>query len=316
MKWQLLLIATLLAIGCSLLSIGLFLLDDGGLTRIVRRWQRGRILVPPMQRWPLRGDNDDDHSPTHSLSTEASASPTPAATPSRRLFDALNGDNDVHIIMPTLRPNATRLALTLDSLIDNCNTSFGSFVLHYGVNWNDSETHETASRVATQLGVPFLIHEVFQRKGDVSTICNHVFSEVVEGRYFLRFNDDTTMLSPGWNYRAITALRETPPHDFGLALIHDLLNERIQTHSFVSYRHREIFGHLFPLHFQNWYEDDWMSNVYPEHWRKFANVTIQHEGKPERYAIVEPPAELFRKILESSQQKLYRYCQRTGNCDI
>lgn len=57
----------------------------------------------------------------------------------------------------------------------------------------------------------------------------------------------------------------------------DSNNEKIFTHSFVHRSHIEVFGHLFPPSFKNWWSDDWISTVYgPSHTFRPSDVLIKH----------------------------------------
>lgn len=57
----------------------------------------------------------------------------------------------------------------------------------------------------------------------------------------------------------------------------DSNNNKIFTHSFVHRTHIEVFGHLFPPFFKNWWSDDWISTVYgSEHTFICPDVEIKH----------------------------------------
>lgn len=212
---------------------------------------------------------------------------------------------DVHVLMPTKRP--LRLASTVDLLLTLANRTFGDVVFHFGVDWYDNETIDAVARVLdARTSVRYSVHRVLNRVGDISTIVNHLF-RVTGGTYFLRYNDDSHMLTRHWNQLAVQALR-TKPVDLGIAWMTDLKNQRLQTHSFVSYKHRELFGCYFPEHFKNWSEDTWITDVYPIAWRKQSGVRLKHLAVRERYAIERVPKPDYKQIVETSKAIVRRYC--------
>ena len=96
--------------------------------------------------------------------------------------------------------------------------------------------------------------------------------------YFYQVNDDTIIESPDWPRRFIEALAGNPivPH-LGVTGPLDTNNDKIFTHAFVHRTHFEVFGHLFPASFKNWWSDDWISTVYgSEHTFHLQDVTIKH----------------------------------------
>jgi hypothetical protein len=81
--------------------------------------------------------------------------------------------------------------------------------------------------------------------------------------YFYQVNDDTQLNSLNWAEYLVEALVNSEPiSNFGVTGPRDSNNEKIFTHSFTHRTHIEIFGHLFPPSFKNWWSDDWISTVY------------------------------------------------------
>jgi hypothetical protein len=96
--------------------------------------------------------------------------------------------------------------------------------------------------------------------------------------YFYQVNDDTVIISPNWTPALIEKLASNPYiPNFGVTGPMDTNNEKIFTHSFVHRTHIEVFGHLFPPSFKNWWSDDWISTVYgPDHTFYAHGVEIKH----------------------------------------
>eukprot|EP01038_Epipyxis_sp_PR26KG_P018120 gene18120-25474_t len=96
--------------------------------------------------------------------------------------------------------------------------------------------------------------------------------------YFYQVNDDTVIVTPNWAPRLIETLASNPSiKNSGVTGPSDTNNEKIFTHSFVHRTHIEVFGHLFPPYFKNWWSDDWISTVYgSEHTFRCSDVQIKH----------------------------------------
>jgi hypothetical protein len=217
----------------------------------------------------------------------------------------------VHVLIPTKRP--AHLDPCILSLTLNADLAFASLWFHFGVDWDDNDTIELVTRRANYHNITFTVHRVFGRKGDVSTIVNFMFASVQGQGYFVRFNDDTLMMTKDWNKKCIVALRNGKPANVGVAALRDNRHASLQTHSFVSWLHKDIFGFYFPPHFKNWYEDDWITAVY----RNFtwpSDVELQHlwsGPSSERYAIHRLPDDAMRTIVQESIAKIDEFLGRT-----
>ena len=60
----------------------------------------------------------------------------------------------------------------------------------------------------------------------------------------------------------------------------------IQTQSFVSRKHMEIFGFYFPPEIKNWYCDDWMTNVYSPKYFYMIHCFVKNAGGTPRYEVI------------------------------
>ena len=95
--------------------------------------------------------------------------------------------------------------------------------------------------------------------------------------YFYQVNDDTSIVTPNWPPKLITALAANPSiPNFGVTGPTDTNNDKIFTHSFVHRTHIEVFGHMFPTSFKNWYSDDWITTVYGSEHTFRTDVEIKH----------------------------------------
>lgn len=214
---------------------------------------------------------------------------------------------NVHVLIPTKLPTSLRRCLS--SLHDKADLSFGAVLYHFGIDWKDNATHSAVRTTCTELGLNCVTHEVFARAGDVSSIVNHVFTTIDEKGYFMRFNDDSEMLTRHWNRRAIDSLRREPV-DAGMTWLVDLHNLGVQTHSFISSVHRDIFGYYFPAHFKNLYEDDWITGIYRDDLAKPAVVRLQHHAKGIRYQAAMVPKDVLQTSVSQGRVRVARYLAR------
>lgn len=96
--------------------------------------------------------------------------------------------------------------------------------------------------------------------------------------YFYQVNDDTIIVSGNWAPKLIEALEGNKfVPNFGVTGPVDANNDKIFTHAFVHRTHIDIFGHLFPAYFKNWWSDDWITTVYGvDNTITLAEVEIKH----------------------------------------
>jgi hypothetical protein len=95
----------------------------------------------------------------------------------------------------------------------------------------------------------------------VSQLVLQAYSENFD--YFYQVNDDTVLVTPNWATELIKTLVTNPLiPNFGVTGPKDVNNDKIFTHSFTHRTHIDIFGHLFPPSFKNWWSDDWITTVY------------------------------------------------------
>jgi hypothetical protein len=83
--------------------------------------------------------------------------------------------------------------------------------------------------------------------------------------YYVRVNDDTEFKTSKWITIGISALQNDydPPNIGVVGPTCSQGNTAIMTHDMVHRTHIEIFnGYYYPPSFNNWFLDDWISNVY------------------------------------------------------
>jgi Nucleotide-diphospho-sugar transferase/Polysaccharide biosynthesis len=99
--------------------------------------------------------------------------------------------------------------------------------------------------------------------------------------YLCRVNDDSELTSSGWITLATSVLQ----HDMDIPNVGVVAptcgqgNIYIMTHDLVHRTHMDIFhGYYYPPIFDNWFLDDWMTNVYAQ----LATTTLLHGTKSSR----------------------------------
>jgi len=81
--------------------------------------------------------------------------------------------------------------------------------------------------------------------------------------YFVRINDDTKFVTKNWTSAGIQILKNYVPSNVGVVgpnCKHG--NQQILTHDMVHRTHLDIFHNYYPPEFENWWADDWITNVY------------------------------------------------------
>jgi len=163
-------------------------------------------------------------------------------------------------------------------------------------------------------------------KGWVTHMWNAAFQMAYDDGcdYFFQSGDDIQFLSNQWVSNSIEKLKQhdnigiTGPIDIGR--IRGGSEESkpggsrfIQTQSFVSRKHMEIFGHYFPPEIKNWFCDDWITKVYyPEYFYQINNYIINVGGQP-RYEVIgeifnpnDPTFCACNRLIKSDRAKLQK----------
>ena len=164
------------------------------------------------------------------------------------------------------------------------------------------------------ISIQFLFSENIP-KGWVTKMWNKAFKKAYEDQcdYFYQCGDDILLQSKKWVSNSIQMLKKhqniglTGPLDIGrIQTGGDTCAPGgyrfIQTQSFVSRKHMELFGFFFPEEIQNWYCDNWITKLYyPKYYYQIENTLI-NSGGPPRYEIVnECP---WEKLVEQGKKKL------------
>ncbi len=185
---------------------------------------------------------------------------------------------------------------------------------YYDEGTNQKDLVEEFERVTS--GCPCLeIAPLVCCPGPAGSPCaawNRLFATAYEDGcdYFYQLSDDVCLQTQGWSDDFVADLEGrdlacTGPVDPGndRSLLGHLL-----TNCFVSRRHLEVFGSLYPRGFKNWYSDDWISGVYlpHHHHQTLAHWARNQSGYAEgpRYDIDRGPIAELKFRIEEGRQRL------------
>ena len=152
-------------------------------------------------------------------------------------------------------------------------------------------------------------------KGWVTHMWNRAFKQAYDDGcdYFFQSGDDIKFLTKGWVEVSIKLLKEndnlgmTGPLDIGRIKFGSEESKPggsrfIQTQSFVSRKHYELFGYYFPPEIKNWFCDDWITKIYyPKYFYQIDHYIENQGGKP-RYEVI---GEIF-----NPKDPTFRACNR------
>lgn len=112
--------------------------------------------------------------------------------------------------------------------------------------------------------VTFEMLRISYSRGWVVFLWDAIFQHAIErgADYFYQLNDDIKFITPGWTAPMIKVLKDSRVPDIGVAAPVDINNGNTFTQVFISKRHYDVFGTLYPYIFENWYSDDWATVIY------------------------------------------------------
>ena len=165
------------------------------------------------------------------------------------------------------------------------------------------------------------------QKGYLTKMWNLAFKQAYNDNcdYFFQCGDDIEFKSRDWIDDSIKVLNEnndigiTGPMDLGRLNIdseHNPGGQRfIQTQTFVSRKHMEIFGFYFPEEIKNWFCDDWITKIYyPRNFYKLDHFLFNRGGEP-RYIVSgevddnDPVKKKCDELIRRDKQKIINFIE-------
>lgn len=194
---------------------------------------------------------------------------------------------------PWRRPDETYLFIHTLSTFKATYNPAHTYGFYIGI---DADDFIFGNRKNLEFFANFVAHELknttitFQymkgiQKGHLTAMWNELFNTALADgfEYFYQTGDDIIFKTVGWVDACLAVMNRT--NDIGLTgPINN--NPRILTQSFVSKKHKEIFGFFFPPSIINWCCDDWINWVYqPGYWFPIKNHYCENAGGDPRYII-------------------------------
>ena len=167
-------------------------------------------------------------------------------------------------------------------------------------------------------------------KGWVTHMWNRAFKQAYDDNcdYFFQSGDDIQFLNNNWISNSIEKLQEnndiglTGPLDLGRIKNGSIHSQPggsrfIQTQSFVSRKHMELFGYYFPPEIKNWFCDDWITKIYyPKYFYQIDNFIVNIGGTP-RYKVIgeifnpdDPTFKACNRLIAQDYPKIKEYVKK------
>ena len=125
------------------------------------------------------------------------------------------------------------------------------------------------------------------KRGHLTKMWNVLYKKAYDDNYdyFYQCGDDIEFKTNNWIVDSINILKNN--NDMGVSGPNNVeIYNPILTQAMVSRKHYEIFGFLFPEQIENWYCDNWLSEVYyPNYFYKLNQHYSPNLGGKERYDI-------------------------------
>lgn len=148
--------------------------------------------------------------------------------------------------------------------------------------------------------------KIKDKKGKLGELWSILAKEAYKNcDYIYQIGDDIKILTSDWQDTFIEVLKKH--NNIGVVGPTDLNNKKILTQSFVHKTHLDIFKDYFPKSIENWYIDDWITNVYkPNYFNQIENIYVKNSGGKPRYTINRNKTD-YEKELKIGKDKLNKY---------
>ena len=192
--------------------------------------------------------------------------------------------------------------------------------LFFNEDFKNLETLEILFNISI---IKIVNHNV--KKGHLTKLWNLAFKKAYSDgcQYFYQCGDDIQFVTFNWIDDCINQLTAnqqigiTGPLDLGRLNTNKIYQPGqeyfLQTQTFVSRKHMEIFGYYFPEEIKNWFCDDWITKVYyPKYFYKLEHFILNKGGK-QRYKINgshnenDPVKKKCEELILDGKEKLKNY---------
>ena len=222
---------------------------------------------------------------------------------------------DIAILIPTTTrniksPKLEKLSLTtfcLPSIVATIESVY-DYTVYIGIDKGD---YLRTVEAKILLKFPF-VKSVHVEGGTFTKAVNQIAKLAYNDNmtYFVRINDDTEFATKNWTSAGIQILKNYVPSNVGVVgpiCTHG--NQQILTHDMVHRTHLDIFHNYYPPAFENWWADDWITNVYkPNMSTKLKTWVVHHKMvHGTRYAVNVATSKRLLKTNSIDKRILDRY---------
>ena len=173
---------------------------------------------------------------------------------------------------------------------------------------NKTKINEYFNKITKKYNSDIKLYKIKDKKGKVGEIWSILAQNAVNDNceYLYQIGDDIEFKTSNWEHKFINKLKET--NNVGVVGPTDINNTKLLTQSFVHKTHLEIFNTFYPPIIENWYIDDWISDVYkPNNYYMFNNINVNNKGGPPRYTINKTIKKDLDKLVQNSKEQLHKY---------
>ena len=201
-------------------------------------------------------------------------------------------------LVKTTRADFTHMAVEVIVVIDEGDTFWERRVNQHLLLMEHRDVHITIISVRSDEG------HIPMNEG-----CIRAYESGVD--YIVRVNDDTEFITDGWLSMGVTTLHGFKPPNLGVVgPTCEQGKTDILTHDMVHRTHLDIFDAYYPVVFDNWWVDDWISSVYgPQNTQRLEGWKVNHHMHTygQRYIENRTQALLLPKALLDGKQRIFEY---------
>lgn len=208
--------------------------------------------------------------------------------------------------------------IVLPSFLKNC--AYKKYIYNFYLGYDDDDKFflenknkikEHFNNLTKMYHSDIKLYKIKDKKGKVGEIWSILAQNAVNDNceYLYQIGDDIEFKTSGWEDQFIHKLKKT--NNVGVVGPTDINNTNLLTQSFVHKTHLEIFTTYYPKIIENWYIDDWISDVYkPNYYYMFNNIKVINKGGPPRYTINKTIKNDLDILVKNNKKYLTKYLQK------
>jgi rhamnogalacturonan II specific xylosyltransferase len=134
--------------------------------------------------------------------------------------------------------------------------------------------------------------------------------------YYARVNDDAEFQSNGWTSAATTVLKNFQPSNIGaVGPVGSTVCCRILIFDMVHRSHLDIFDTYYPPALDNWWTDDWITQVYGKNKQFVKKWKMKHHTNKhgQRYSVKHSQKGALKSIINIGKKRIGNYIANISN---